>query len=1200
MTLRIDSHIKLTKKNRGILKGAFIDITYDDTEDVGERLDVDLVFPFFEKLVAIFTNTANQGAYHTIASPLPMKMQLASNNSTGDEHNTKSGTISNNSTMNKKSGQQNNTIVKSISRSQNVALNRSCTPKVIIQSPVSNPEAIQDLSSQNSENESSGAGDEDNQSQGYLSNISMPDGQFEHMSCGEFLKNVLPLLTLDVLSQLAIERLLLRSFSPKNIVGETLEALGFVSEQTDGSYRCEPLIDLFIDPRGHFEEMMYDFDPVHNRKVANVGTLLKLGAVVRDQMLACTRLSIPQDPDGQLTIPLGWNESEFANLVFIETVAPGGVTVALRNPVKTVNGVTKSTLGIWPNGSEIQFNLQANFLPTNAGYGMCVSGASFSANIDLHETAEPFLLRKKLRKPSQASTFLNPFMQGSNISLTASIGGTQTILPIDADNLPTTSQDNIINAIFDDDTANVTLSINLDGQNNHNLTLLPDLDRDAAKSFFSGILSSTIELLLPHLITVIIHRLKAISLDSQSTTLGDELIGVLDEVGLWNTNSNSSSLCGIVDPTEFGRLIDDPNQWLLGFEGDSNNQAIQGKLPDLFSSVFKRMTRFTIPDASDVFTIVETTGSQGKALTRILWHPNPDPKIPPYLTLDVGENEWEAGSSDVGFWLKLCLPDIPLTDEINLILDGLFSIRLESAGTISAHPSMFFEAHTSAPIVDASEVKVNPALRVNWSNNQSTIEAATNHSIKYTFTGAELSEDNRTLEITNFNGESHTLLTDTSVTIANSTSSIIGLSDADTPEKRLQALYNSLQLAVTNGDISLVLGSFNPGISTELMLLQTGEGSENNIFITGTFDDLDSVFKLDRNIDQITFIDSTTQEQNGYGFWLKVVPEHPSGANLPPIPTAITYGAESKPAESVVDTLLPILLEVRSTRDFLTNPIAKSKPNSDLDPAWASVLETISTPAIILNTLCVGNLDYDNTLGEYDFTTFSFHPVSSIRGAWEGVSPLKTIFGCFISIIESGFQSTGDQSVPIFKLQTDSSESSGKDPVFEIRLVDGDEVAGQLKLGIQFEFDNIEIILNKLRMVLYTEQNPDVWTEEANMQGGINFYFATWTSNSGTNQNTLTLPTSQISPHFSIEVGGLGVRFENAENKPLLDKTLQLNSVSAIFAMDYKIVDKQSTKSLPYCEAGGKLELDNFGLLLSGDPDSDGGNDFAKSLLQGE
>ena len=157
--------------------------------------------------------------------------------------------------------------------------------------------------------------------------------------------------------------------------------------------------------------------------------------------------------------------------------------------------------------------------------------------------------------------------------------------------------------------------------------MLPDLDRDAAKSFFSGILSSTIELLLPHLITVIIHRLKVISLDSQSTTLGDELIGVLDEVGLWNTNSNSSSLSGIVDPTEFGRLIDDPNQWLLGFEGDSNNQAIQGKLPDLFSSVFKRMTRFTIPDASDVFTIVETTGSQGKALTRILWHPNPDPKI---------------------------------------------------------------------------------------------------------------------------------------------------------------------------------------------------------------------------------------------------------------------------------------------------------------------------------------------------------------------------------------------------------------------------------------------------------------------------------------------------------------------------------------------------------------------------------------------
>ena len=216
----------------------FIDITYDDTEDVGERLDVDLVFPFFEKLVAIFTNTANQGAYHTIASPLPMKMQLASNNSTGDEHNTKSGTISNNSTMNKKSGQQNNTIVKSISRSQNVALNRSCTPKVIIQSPVSNPEAIQDLSSQNSENESSGAGDEDNQKVKDTSQVSLClMGNLNTCLVENFLKNVLPLLTLDVLSQLAIERLLLRSFSPKKCWRDA-EALGFVSEQTDGSYRC--------------------------------------------------------------------------------------------------------------------------------------------------------------------------------------------------------------------------------------------------------------------------------------------------------------------------------------------------------------------------------------------------------------------------------------------------------------------------------------------------------------------------------------------------------------------------------------------------------------------------------------------------------------------------------------------------------------------------------------------------------------------------------------------------------------------------------------------------------------------------------------------------------------------------------------------------------------------------------------------------
>ena len=59
-----------------------------------------------------------------------------------------------------------------------------------------------------------------------------------------------------------------------------------------------------------------------------------------------------------------------------------------------------------------------------------------------------------------------------------------------------------------------------------------------------------------------------------------------------------------------------------------------------------------------------------------------------------------------------------------------------------------------------------------------------------------------------------------------------------------------------------------------------------------------------------------------------------------------------KPAESVVDTLLPILLEVRSTRT-LDKPNRQIQTQLRFRSAWASVLETISTPAIILNTLCV-------------------------------------------------------------------------------------------------------------------------------------------------------------------------------------------------------------------------------------------------------
>ena len=225
-------------------------------------------------------------------------------------------------------------------------------------------------------------------------------------------------------------------------------------------------------------------------------------------------------------------------------------------------------------------------------------------------------------------------------------------------NPPFESVDELVSAIFEDDTANLTLEINLDGANSHSLKLMPNLDRNALKDFFAQVLNSSVVMMLPHLLTVIVQRLRLVPLISHSSTLGDELISVLNDVGLWDSSVNlgstssqssaSTSLpSGAIDLSEFNRLVADPNSWLLGSEEDVNNSPIQGKLPELLSSGFKTMSRFILPESSDNMTIITTSGLQGKPLTRILWHPDPDPNAHPYSTFYILEIEFETGSSYV-------------------------------------------------------------------------------------------------------------------------------------------------------------------------------------------------------------------------------------------------------------------------------------------------------------------------------------------------------------------------------------------------------------------------------------------------------------------------------------------------------------------------------------------------------------------------
>ena len=114
------------------------------------------------------------------------------------------------------------------------------------------------------------------------------------------------------------------------------------------------------------------------------------------------------------------------------------------------------------------------------------------------------------------------------------------------------------------------------------------------------------------------------------------------------------------------------------------------------------------------------------------------------------------------------------------------------------------------------------------------------------FTGGSASNDAKTVIITDGDGNSHTMETGTAggETIVASTSTLIGLNDANTAAKRVQALHNSLKLAVAAGNLNLDFGDFTPGTSTTLTVTQRTRGTIGNKAVTGTFGDSTAIYTV--------------------------------------------------------------------------------------------------------------------------------------------------------------------------------------------------------------------------------------------------------------------------------------------------------------------------------------------------------------------
>ena len=259
-----------------------------------------------------------------------------------------------------------------------------------------------------------------------------------------------------------------------------------------------------------------------------------------------------------------------------------------------------------------------------------------------------------------------------------------------------------------------------------------------------------------------------------------------------------------------------------------------------------------------------------------------------------------------------------------------------------------------------------------------------------------------------------------------------------------------------------------------------------------------------------------------------------------------------------------------------------------------------SRPGTIAIELQLMSLDphYPNVSTPFDpnhCPKFVFDDVKTILDTWRA-DPVGCILNAIFGLLEVSISAQLDNRLTVF--EKDQGEFK-----FKISIVDADSTSGSGIFGIAFEFeDPPEIELGKLRLQLFTQDSNQLnaWVDRSpnDYNSGIAFYFVEWDSTNG------------VTPHLSLELGGIGARLFRSDGKPILDKFLMLNAVEVALALDVNILNAVSqcansntgncSTNCVCCdvEFGAQLTLDDFGIELGGG-DSDGGNGMAKGLLSG-
>ena len=326
-------------------------------------------------------------------------------------------------------------------------------------------------------------------------------------------------------------------------------------------------------------------------------------------------------------------------------------------------------------------------------------------------------------------------------------------------------------------------------------------------------------------------------------------------------------------------------------------------------------------------------------------------------------------------------------------------------------------------------------------------------------------------------------------------------------------------------------------------------------------------------------------------FWAKILP------NSTPFIQDVRWGIPdlSALALGAANSALDFLSNLDAVQDVLNTPLYDG--NIDI----LRELTTLGNWLVHLKAYVWGSDPTTNGSppapnGTIEYTIRS---IQDIVSDYSPASPLKAtdvLLQGTIEMVDFCIQRASAQTnkIKLFTYKRKSSQSdssSDEEDLFEVSITT-EVLSGYTLVGICIDvLQDTELQIGGLLLTIGTSDDvttPIVPSDAGKTYvPGLNIQFLKYKIN-GSNLD--------IAPFLSIEIGYLSMLLTKIDRKPLLDAFLLLNAVRITTVIDMTFTEPDPTKRFV---AGGRLDLDDFGISLGGDGKEDGGNGLAAGVLAG-